>query len=116
MSFDNLRGVEFLADEGSFSHVVYMEERGQGLGLNWGNDYVADLGDFLAHIQKATKPTDEFEVSESGGDTIELMVKNDFGSIYKAFRFSLVPSEHREELVNMLHGLKGTGEILQSML
>jgi hypothetical protein len=111
-SFDNLQGVELIAQECIYSHIQYVGDGGQGSGLSWGDDHVADAAGFLTHIEKATEPSDKFEIVDDG-DTIELTVKNDSDKISKAFRFSLVPDEKREELLNALRSLQGTGEILR---
>ncbi|WP_028777778.1 hypothetical protein [Shimazuella kribbensis] len=111
MSFDKLRGVQIIVQEGHFSHEQYVQERGQGLGLKWGDCIFADdAAGCIAFIQGMTKQSDEFEVIEDDS-IIELTVKNNFGSVSKVVRF-LVDDKDHEKLMNELRDLKGTGERL----
>jgi hypothetical protein len=111
MSIDNLRGVWFIAQEGHFSHEQYAREHGSGPALKWGDCFFADdAADYITFIQGMTKQSDEFEVTENDG-IIELTVKNSLGSVSKSI-FLLVVDKDREELLNVLRNLKGTGERL----
>lgn len=111
MSFDNIRGVHMIGQEGAFSHEMYVLKGGEGPDLKWGDGIFTDASNYLIHIQGMTKPSDEFEIEDVDG-IIELTVRSrGSSSVSKAFRF-LVDGEHREELMNALRELKGTGERL----